>query len=230
MPDESGLIEAPNTADLRKEGLAAVGKAESLSITTVEEQEVAQRSWKGIGILEKKVKDRLNPIIDHMNKAKKGLTTLRAELLGPFANAKRMIERKVGEYERIAWKKAEEEARRRLAEEKKKAEEAQELAALQAEEEGEKELADEIISEPVNVPSVPIEPDVAKTEGVSSRKTWHGEVTDMKKLVQYIAKNPEWIHLVEPATTAINGLARSMKGVLNIPGIKAVKTSSLVGR
>lgn len=231
MSDEPQVVfETPDAEDLRKEAAVVLPKAQAFEVTTKDEQEEAQKLWKHCGKMEKKVNDRLNPIIDHMNKAHKGMTGLRAELKRPFKDAKEALESTIGDYEAKARREAEEKAAKKAQEEREKAEKAQELAALQAEAEGDKEAAEEIINEPLRVPSVQVEPEVAKVAGVSKRKTWYGEVTDMKKLVQYIAKNPEWVHLVEPAQTAINGLARSMKGVLNIPGIKAREKSSLVGR
>ena len=216
-------IETPDSDDLRSEGSAIVTQANGLVVTTKAEDAVAQDLWKACSDAEKKVHKRLDFIVKQANDTHKSLTTLRRELIKPFAEGKAIIGRKCGEYEREERRKAEKKAREIAEKERKAEEERQLLAAVQAEDEGDAEAAEEIINEPIQVPTVVVKPEVAETAGVGRRTSWHAEVTDLKALIKYVSENDEWLSLVQVNMSALNGLARSQKGKLRIPGVKAVE-------
>lgn len=217
-------LETPDSDDLRSEGSVVVAEANGLVVTTKAEDEVAQSLWKACADAEKKVHERLDPIVKQANDTHKSLTGLRREILKPFAEGKAIISRKCGEYEREERRKADEKAKEIAEKERKAEEERQLLAAVQAEEEGESEAEVEaIVDEPVVVPTVVVKPEVAKVAGVGRTTRWHAEVTDFKAMVKFVAENDEWLSLLKEDTSALNGLARSMKGKLRIPGVKAVE-------
>lgn len=139
---------------------------------------------------------------------------------------------------------------RRAAEEKRKADEAAaqaqraveearkagdadgaELAALEAadaEETARRAALEQaaIKAEPIAPPAVvKVAPALASVAGVSTRTTWRAEVTDLLALVKYVAEHPEWLSLLKADETALNGIARSQKNRMQIPGVKAVEES-----
>jgi colicin import membrane protein len=69
-----------------------------------------------------------------------------------------------------------------------------------------------------------------RLSGISSKSTWRAEIVDMAVFVRYVAEHPEWIHLVEVNSAALNGLARSQKSALTIPGVKVVEEKQVAAR
>lgn len=70
----------------------------------------------------------------------------------------------------------------------------------------------------------------AKVSGISMRETWKAEVTDKAALVKFIAENLHLLNLVDVNTSAVNQMAKAMKGNLNIPGIRAYAEKSVAAR
>jgi len=153
----------------------------------------------------------------------RGLVADKKSHVEPVEEAKRLIKGKriayVDEQERLR-----KEAEAKLqAEARRLAEEAALRDAIAAEAEGRPEEAEAIISEPVSVPTVTI----AKTTpsagvGGAIREVWNAEVYDLHALVAAIVEGKASIGLIEPNMTALNGMARSLKANMTIPGVKAV--------
>jgi hypothetical protein len=68
-----------------------------------------------------------------------------------------------------------------------------------------------------------------KAEGVSSRELWGAEVTDFRALVQAVAEGTVEIAVLQPNTTVLNGLARTLRAALNLPGVTAVSKRIMAG-
>jgi hypothetical protein len=116
-------------------------------------------------------------------------------------------------------------------------------AALRAEQAGDLELADRIASapavvplppqRPVFVPPTPVEA-VPKVAGLSFQERWKADVVDLIALVRAVAGEcptcrcttahlaAQPLALVEPNMTALNGMARSLKTAMAVPGVRAV--------
>lgn len=82
-----------------------------------------------------------------------------------------------------------------------------------------RELAD------VAPPPAPVTLSTPKATGVSTRKNWKAEVTDVKALVIAAAHRAEagddsLLAFLQPDTKAIGGAARSMRDKLKIPGVR----------
>jgi len=114
------------------------------------------------------------------------------------------------EAEAIARKKAEDEA----------LENAQRLQDA-----GMNDLAEVILSAPVEVEKVRI-PEPAKAEGVYYTDHFSAEVVDLMALVKAIAEGRQPITYIEANMTALNGIARSAKEAAAIDGVKIVKTTT----
>jgi hypothetical protein len=73
---------------------------------------------------------------------------------------------------------------------------------------------------PVFVP--PVQVQRAMAAGISFATTWSAEVTSLAELVQAVARGEQPITLLQANMVALNGMARSLRGAMKIPGVKAV--------
>lgn len=116
------------------------------------------------------------------------------------------------------------EQRRLEAEERARIEEERLQTAVELEQNGaDAESVSEFLSAPV-VSSVPV---VAartyeKSNAVVYRDNYSGEVTNLLALVKYVAKNPNFIGLLQINQTALNSQAKALKETMSIPGVRAV--------
>lgn len=75
-----------------------------------------------------------------------------------------------------------------------------------------------------------IAPEPPKLDGVTMRYRWVAEYYAMTSLVDFLATHHEWVPLVKPDQSAGDAAARSLKGKLNIPGVRAVQVPVVAGR
>lgn len=124
------------------------------------------------------------------------------------------------------------EAAARKEEEERRMAEAAALEQEALEEGDESKLAEaqQLIEEPVEAPVVTVPKTTPKVSGIQYREVWSAKVVDQAKLVQYVAQNPQFANLVQPNMPALNALARSLKGNLTIPGVKAVGSKTVAAR
>lgn len=127
----------------------------------------------------------------------------------------------------LAWDQEQERIRlaeqRRLEAEARERAEAERIAQAEAlQSQGvEAEVINAMLDEPVIVTEVATaQPTYDKSSAVQYRDNWSAEVTDMVKLVKYVAKNPALIGLLAVNQPALNSMARSMKESLDIPGVE----------
>lgn len=128
-----------------------------------------------------------------------------------------------------------EDQRRRQAE----AEDERLQRALEAEQRGDTEGAGRLIEAPVVVSAPTPRPVFAapvavtappRVSGVSFQEQWSFEITDFLALVRAVGEGTQPITLLQPNTTTLGGLARALRGAMNVPGVKAVSTSKVAVR
>jgi hypothetical protein len=196
-----------------------------------------------------KIDEVMGPIVQTAHAAWKTAVAKREQLRGPFVDADKAYARAMGAYEqeqeRIR-REAEESARRererleaeeraRVAAEqerlRKEAEDTRLAEAAAAEAKGDTVMAERLVAAPVVVPTVaprpvyvPPPPPAPKpvAAGVSFRDQWSAKVTNLMALVQAVAKGEQPITLIQADMTALNGLARTLKQAMNLPGVEAV--------
>lgn len=105
---------------------------------------------------------------------------------------------------------------------KKRAEEEALQQALEAEAAGEKEEAEQIISEPVYVPPIKVVSEIPKSKESHIRETWSAEIVHFPDLIKAVADGKVDMMALEPCMTFLHSQARSYKQSLNIPGVKAI--------
>lgn len=220
------IIEAPDATAIRGEYQSVVQAAETHRISDKLTHEAGLVMLKSLAECERKVREKIDPIIETAHRTHKALTTLRSDLLRPIGEAREAIARKLTSYEHAERLKAEaEEARLRdLAQ--KQEEERQIMDAVFAEAMGDAAVAEQILEQPVTTPVVHVAPEIAKIDGVVTRTTWRAEVVDKLAFVKWIVEHPEWLGLVDVVAAGINALARSQRERLAVPGLKAVKEES----
>lgn len=123
-----------------------------------------------------------------------------------------------------AARKAQEEAAlaRAIAASDQQAQEAAMAEAIEADNQARME-ASRIAQEPISAPPVFVAPKVADVKGIAMTGRWRADVYDLGMLIEYCAGNPAWRHSLVADMTVLNGLARSQKEMLKIPGVKAVR-------
>ena len=221
QPDVS-LVEAQVPSILADAGAIVVDSMEAHE----EALRIDQRAATGLRLM----KEALDPFCADLHAAHKAACARRDKYLAPFAQARALIQPKVFAWEDRARRLAEEE-RARLQAGARKAEEDRALAdAMAADAAGDHDLASQILDEPIQVPRVQVAPPVAHVAGSSTRTTWHAEVVDLKALIKYVATHDEWIPLLAPVMSNLDGLARSQKERLAIPGVRAFSKRGLSSR
>lgn len=204
--------------------------AQDYKITSPEEAIEATDDLKAVKALAKEINKKRLAITGPINKALKEVNVLFKPAKDWLSEAEKLIKNKLlafqREQERIA-RKLQVEADERAREERSKLEE----AAIAAEWMGETKEAEELREE-VEVQEAPVVVSIApKIEGITTRITWKGKVTDKLLFVKYIAeKRNDLLELIKIDQSALNAQARSLKEELDIPGIKAVPEETIVAR
>ncbi|HMN09341.1 MAG TPA: hypothetical protein PKC83_11195 [Gemmatimonadaceae bacterium] len=215
------------TVEVQREALTWPERARAMVIDTPESYVAAADMLKGIKALRAKITDTFGPLKAKAHAAWKAICDEQTRADAPLTEAETTIKRAMvawdTEQARIAAEAARHAAEQaRLDEERRRLEEA---AALEREAvaTGDASLlaeAEAIISEPVVAPVVIVQKATPKVESISYREQWRAEVVDLAALIRAAADNPQLVPLLLPNTTAVNGMARSLKGAMRVPGVR----------
>ncbi len=102
--------------------------------------------------------------------------------------------------------------------------------AKKAEEQGNFDKAQDLQDRVEFMPVPIVVMDTEKVKGISTRTTWHAEVTDLGKLVQAVASGTWPLSLVEPNMKVLANLATSLRDQANIPGVRIFSEQGVVAR
>jgi hypothetical protein len=169
------------------------------------------------------------PLKQAQDTAKRALLDAEKAKLQPALDYEARVKRAL-----VTWDTEQERQRqireRELREEARRREEAlrlEQAAALELD--GLTEEADALLEDAIAAPApdVSVEKTTPKVEGISYRETWQATVVDPMALIRFVAAHPQFEHLLSPNLPALNGLARSLKGALQIDGVKATSTRSV---
>lgn len=67
-------------------------------------------------------------------------------------------------------------------------------------------------------------------KGVATKGTWKAEVTDKLALVKFVAENPQFLHLLDPAQKEINAIAKALKLNHGIAGLRVWEDKTIASR
>ncbi len=207
-----------------EQALAYPDRARALCIADADGYHAACEFLKGVKALRAEIAETFEPHIKRAHESHKALLKEKADAETPLLEAERITKAALVDYDH-----AQEQIRRaeqaRLQAELRQREEARRLAdAVALESAGEQAEADALIDAPIEVPVVAVAPMTPKVGGIVYRETWSATVTDLGALVKHVAANPALAGLLSANMPALNAQARSLKGQLQIPGIKAVCT------
>lgn len=131
------------------------------------------------------------------------------------------------DFDRVQEQKRIEEQRRLQEEANRQEEERRLAAAANAEAQGMDAETVEAILEQDAAPVVVAAPTYEKSKAITYRDNWTATVTDLKKLVQFIAKHPMYINLLEVNQGRLTAQARALKEHLNLPGVRVENKKSV---
>ena len=205
-------MEENSTKEVSTRALTIIEQANVLTVKDGEDYVEAGVLWKAIKELKDKVNETFKPIIEKAHAAHKEALAQKAKIFDPLEMAGRLVKGIMEKYnrEQEAIKQAKE---RRLREIARKEEEERRLReAIEAEANGEKDISEAILEEPIYVPPIIIEKEVPKVSGIVFREMWDFEIVD-EKLIPF--------EYLQPNMIKIGSVVRSLKSATNIPGIQA---------
>lgn len=207
-----------------EQALAYPDRARALRIVDAAGYQAACEFLKGVKALRTEITETFEPHIKRAHEAHRALLKEKTDAEAPLIEAERITKAAL-----VVFDEAQERARRaeqaRLQGELRQREEERRLAdAVALEAAGEQGEAEALIEAPLDVPTVAVAPMTPKVGGIVYRETWSATVTDLVALARYVAANPQMAGLLSANMPALNAQARSLKGQMQIPGVKAVCT------
>jgi hypothetical protein len=219
------------TQDVQKStetALTIIDGIKSLTITSRDDYEYAQMGMK-------EVKDRIKTLEEirmsqtrPLDESKKRIIDFFRAPLQKLNDAKEYLNQIMVRWAEDQERIRREEERRLQEEARKRAEEEALRQAIEAEEAGEKEEAEQIMAEPVYVPPIKVVSEIPKSKESHIRETWSAEGIDLMATVKAIAEGKAPLQAIEYDMTFLNGQARSYKQSLNIPGVRAVSKKTQI--
>lgn len=210
----------------------------ALVVQSPEEYTATAEHLKTIKEFQRRVIDWFRPLKQKANEAHSALCREEAKLLSPSKADETRIKLALTAYDDEQTRKRNEE-RIRLQREQREREESERLAQaaaleLQGAATGEaayRDAAEQLLASPTAlVPVEPSTPPVPKVEGLSFRETYSAEVLNLMTLVKAVAAGQQPIGLLLANQSALDGLARSLKSSMAIPGVRLVVTKTPVTR
>jgi hypothetical protein len=221
-------IISPEVQKSTETSLMVIDDAKSLIIVTRDDYQLGQ-------MLMGDIKGRIKILEDIRMGQTRPLDESKKRIMDFFRIPIQKLEDAKAHLNNIMVKWVEEQERKRREEEKRLQEEAQKRAeedalqaALEAEANGEKAEAEQIISEPVYVPPIKVVSEVPKSKESHIRETWSAEGFDLLTTVKAIAEGKAPLQAVQYDMTFLNGQARSYKQAMSIPGTRAVSKKTQI--
>lgn len=213
--------------EINKQALAWPDRARSLVIRDKDTLAQAEVLTLGIQALRKEIDKTFDPMEEKAKEAKraaeasrKEVETQRAIVEKPLKEAEVILYPKIDAYIQEEKQKAREEEERIRRVAMQAEEDARLQAALEAEANGDKEVAEVILDTPMPAPRVSIL--VPKVEGLNFREDWNAEVANFPELVRAVAEGRAALSFLEANLPALNAQARSLRGEMKIPGVRPV--------
>ena len=223
MSPEPTALAPVEVVQVTEEGDVLLSQVDDLTIYDQESANAGGLVLASIKAYKKRVQQVMDPIVQATHKAWKVAVAQRDGLLEPAVQAEQTVKQRL-----TAWEQAEE-ARRKQVQEAMQREARQEAArqhATQArilEEQGQTAAAEAVRQAPAPVVFTPPPPPAPRVQGVGFRDQWSAHVTDLRKLVEAVARGDQALDLLQPNQTALNKLAVALKDHLNVPGVEAKK-------
>lgn len=211
----------PEIQEVTTQALSVPDQAKAITaIKTAEDYVRAGEILITVKELRKKIEATFKPIKQKMDAAKREVLDQEKAADAPLKQAEDYIKPLIRAYddeqERI--RKAEEDRLRKIQEQQE--EDARLAAAIQAEDEGAPEEAEQILEAPVYIPPVVLPKATPQVQGISCRVTWKHQVTDLMSLVKAVAAGQVPIQALKADDVFLGQMVRSLKSSMNYPGVR----------
>ena len=222
-------IKHPDDA-LFKKSEGALEAARYWKITSPETAVEVGDQIKTVKALAREVNGKRLKITKPLNDALKEVNALFAPAKDWLVEAERILKNTLLQYQNEQARIARELQAKADAEARKEREKLERRAA-KAEAKGKEDKAEEL-REQAETKIAPVVTSAApKLAGISRRETWKAEITDKGTLLKHIVeKRPDLLPLVKIDQSALNGMARVLKGELDLPGVEVSKEASIAAR
>jgi hypothetical protein len=208
--------------------LALPDQARAIVIRDQETYELAASRLLDIAAARRVIIEYHAPLKAKAHEAHAAICKAEKGMLAPVEEAERILKTSIGAYtaEQRRIQMAREQEARDAAERARL--EVLEASIEAAEADGASaEEVQAIIEQPAPVPVVYVAPIVQKVSGVSTAKTYRAELVNIKLLCAAVAKGECSEAYVTANMPALNGVARSTRGSINIPGVRVVEDTSV---
>lgn len=211
------------TAQLETEALSWPDKAKAVAITDQATYTSASQMLIGIKGLRKQIDETFDGPIQKAFQAHRAIIDSKRKVEAPLIEAERIIKDGISAFE-IEQRRIQQEAERKAMEEsERQAEQLRLENAVAAEQMGASaEVVEEILESPIPVVPAPVAPTFQRAEGISTRASYKAQVTDIKALCRAVAEGKASVECVMPNMPVLNGLARSLKSTMQIPGVRVI--------
>jgi len=231
--EASRVLLTPEAEEVSTKALTIPEQANDVKIVDADSYVRASGLWQDIRALRAKVKDSFDPIIKKAHEAHRAALDQKAKVDAPLEMAERTVKKAMNTWDEEQERIRQAEQRRLQEEARKREEEARLQAALEAEQAGAKEEAEEILAEPAYVAPVVVPKATPKVQGGPVFTTrWFASVTDIKALCRAVADgkaSTEYVMGLEKdrltgivSCPALNKMATALKGTMNVPGVQAM--------
>jgi len=214
--------------EIEKSAMQEVFEAQSLVVNTREDYEIGQvymgRIKQRIKMLEEERMAQTRPL----DESKKRIIDFFRPHLEKLNNAKEHLNQIMVKWSEEQEARRREEERRLQEEARKRAEEEALRQAIEAEEAGETQEAEQIMAEPVYVPPIRVASEIPKSRESHIRESWACDAFDLKATVNAIAEGKAPIESVQFNMVFLNTQARAYKIAMNIPGTRAKSTKNQI--
>ena len=220
----------PETGQIQQQGTDLVARAHGLVVVNQATLDTGGHLVKSIRELRRQVKETFADPKAKSHAAHRAVCDAEKKHDAPLAAAEMTIKNSISGYLREEEQRRQNELITRQAEERRKEEQARLERAALLDEAGEKDAADALLDEEPPPPPPPTTQDMRpQADGITSRKTWAAEVTNLRALAKYVADGGA-VNLLLPNMPALNSMARSHKEEMRVPGVSAISTIGVAGR
>jgi len=214
------MLKLPQETEvLVNEATTLLDQAKAYTIQNCDQLKTAAAELSKIKAKAKELDDQRKRMTKPLDDSKKEIMDFFRAPLDFLADAESILKRAIAGYQE-AQERAAREAQAKLDAEARKQQERFLARAEKAEESGKVEKAQELAIQAANTVAPVIAANVAKAEGISSRKNWKAEVTDKLALVQAVAAGKLPISMLDVNMTSLNAIAKATKGEVEYPGVR----------
>lgn len=208
------------------EPVAEAAIAERPAFTAITKQQEAALTVNYLGKVKDvraQIKDFFKPDIEKAHALHKSLLAKMKGVDAPVADVETLCRRMLTDWQAAKRQRQVEEQRRLDAEARQK-------ALREARQNGDKETHQAILKHEMPVVSNKVAEAPQKLDGISTREYWSAEVVDLKALCKAVASGACPAEYIEANMKVLNGVMRSTKGQMQIPGVRAIKKEGIAAR